>query len=120
MPDVSIRCISEFISLALETKIPQIDVKERPQSPYLNLGFDILDGFTGFHLKGDRFPRQRFHENLHLESDLYNVLVKRLHDRLVSKTEIQQCDMMEIDSNTFTRLRNINKSINHRENRWSQ
>jgi len=23
----------------------------------LNLGFDILDGVTGFHLEGDRFPR---------------------------------------------------------------
>jgi len=34
----------------------------------LNLGFDILDGVTWFHLEGDRFPRQRFHENLHLES----------------------------------------------------
>ena len=34
----------------------------------LDLGLDILNGVTGFHLKGDRFTRQGFHEDLHLGS----------------------------------------------------
>jgi len=34
----------------------------------LNFGLDIFDGIAGFHLEGDRLPRQRFHENLHARS----------------------------------------------------
>ena len=32
----------------------------------LNLGLDILNGVAGFDFEGDRLPRQRLHENLHL------------------------------------------------------
>merc|ERR1712002_1233698 len=33
----------------------------------LNFGLYVFDSVTGFHLEGDGFPRQCFHENLHLE-----------------------------------------------------
>jgi len=32
----------------------------------LDLGLDILYGVAGFDFEGDRLPRQRLHENLHL------------------------------------------------------
>ena len=33
----------------------------------LDLGFHILDGVTGLHLKGDGLPSQGLHEDLHVE-----------------------------------------------------
>lgn len=32
----------------------------------LDLRLDILDGVTGLNLEGDRLPRQRLHEDLHV------------------------------------------------------
>ena len=31
----------------------------------LDLGLHVFDGVGGFHVQGDRFSSQRFHENLH-------------------------------------------------------
>ena len=35
---------------------------------YLNLGLHILNGIGGLNFKGDRFPRQSLHKNLHFRS----------------------------------------------------
>ena len=46
----------------------------------LDLGFDVFDAVRGFDLKGDRLPRQRLHEDLHVETQAEDS--KRIGKRL--------------------------------------
>ena len=39
----------------------------------LDLGFHILDGVTGLHLKGDGLPSQGLHEDLHVEASTVRI-----------------------------------------------
>ena len=55
----------------------------------LNFGFDVFDAVRGFDLEGDRLPRQRFHEDLHLDPILRRVVYTRIDGWEVKSNPVQ-------------------------------